>query len=294
MRKQIRIATRGSALAIKQAQLVGLAIENLKIDLKCIICPIITTGDKLLELDLSKVGGKGLFLKEIEQNLLQGECDIAVHSMKDVPVELPDNLVIPSMLKRADPRDVLLSNVGYTIKSLPPGARVGTCSSRRGHILNYMRPDVDVLPIRGNICTRWKKLINGEYDAIILALCGMQRIDMTSIPHEVIPVEIMVPAIGQGAIGIECRQDDKEMNQLLAQINHQDTYHAIEMERQFMRQMHADCTTPIGGYYERCGEHYRMLTYYSSARSTGIKVFTGGEKEVLMKALEYYKQSKTA
>lgn len=288
MQKQIRIATRSSALAIAQAELVVAALQKLDPAIKCILCPIETTGDKLLDLNLAAVGGKGLFLKEIEQSLLARDCNIAVHSMKDVPVDLPKGLVIPAMLQRADPRDALLSINGHTIASLPEGASVGTCASRRTAVLKSIRPDLNIIPIRGNIGTRIKKLQSGQYDAIVLALCGLQRAHLTEVPHVIIPVEVMVPAIGQGAIGIECREDDLDVLELLRELNHQATFQHVLIERDFMRFMEADCTTPIGGYAFEHQGGVRLLTYYSGSIGAEAEIFDGLADEVALRAARHY------
>jgi len=289
MQKQVRIATRSSRLAIAQANLVVAALHEVFPETECVLCLIETTGDKLLDLNLAVVGGKGLFLKEIEQSLLAEECDIAVHSMKDVPVFLPDGLVIPAVLQRGDSRDALLSLQGHTIASLPEGSSVGTCSSRRAVVLKSMRPDLNIVPIRGNIGSRIKKLQEGQYDAIVLAICGLQRANLVDTPYSIIPAEVMVPAIGQGVVGIECRQDDGDMMELLAKINHKATFEHVSIERDFMKAMEADCTTPIGGYVVEHKDGVRLLTYYNiHGGKEVVETFDGKAEEVVRQALQWY------
>lgn len=288
MQRKVRISTRSSKLAIAQAKMAAAALQQIDPDLEYQICCTETTGDKMLDLNLATVGGKGLFLKEIEQSLLSNESDIAVHSMKDVPVSLPEGLIIPAMLQRGDPRDALISLNGYTIDSLPYGAIIGTCATRRTNILNNIRPDLNIVPVRGNIESRINKLKAGQYDAIVLAVCGIQRAHLTDVPHVIIPTDIMVPAIGQGVIGLECRADDEYILNLLKQVNHHTTFLHTSIEREFMRGMDADCTTPIGGYVDEYMGKMRLRTYYKSSNKANITTFIGTADELVPHAILYY------
>ena len=283
----IKIATRASNLAVKQAELVINALNKADPNLECILCLIETTGDKLLNLNLSTVGGKGLFLKEIENSLLNGDCDIAVHSMKDVPVDLPEGLIIPAMLERGDARDTLISKKGYSIYDLPQNSIVGTCASRRSKIINSIRPDLTISPIRGNIQSRIRKMEEGQYDAIVLALCGIERSHINELNHSPFSIDEMVPAIGQGAIGIECRKDDIKMLEILQKINHDITHSNVSVEREFMKRMDADCTTPIGGYAIKDESAIQLKTYYYDADLKTLS-FSGNQEAVVEMSVKAY------
>lgn len=285
--RTVRIATRASKLAVKQAELVMSALQKADPNLKCILCLIETTGDKLLNLNLSTVGGKGLFLKEIEISLLNGDCDIAVHSMKDVPVDLPDELIIPAMLERGDPRDTLISRQGYSLHTLPEHSVIGTCATRRSKIINSIRPDLLISPIRGNIESRIRKMEEGHYDAIVLALCGIERSNITDLHHSPFSIDEMVPAIGQGAIGIECRKNDIKILEILEKINHKSTFFNVSIEREFMKRMNADCTTPIGCYATTKGSVVNLKTYYDYSDIKTLS-FSGNEKTAIDMAVKAY------
>lgn len=226
------------AAALRQAH-PGLAVE---------ILGMTTQGDKILDTPLAKIGGKGLFVKELEQGMLNGEADIAVHSMKDVPVELPEGLHLAVILEREDPRDAFVSNHHASLVSLPEGARVGTSSLRRQCQLADRRPDLEIVPLRGNVNTRLRKLDDGEYDAIILAAAGLLRLGFAERIRSFIDTDDSLPAIGQGAIGIECRSDDARINALLAPLHHADTAACVRAERAMNHRLEGGCQVPIGGH----------------------------------------------
>ena len=250
MRKQIRIGSRGSALALWQAEWVKSELEKKYPGTSVTLTKIKTTGDKILDVPLAKVGGKGLFVKEIEEAMLAGEIDIAVHSMKDVPTFFPDGLHLSCITKREDPRDALLTRNKVKFKDLPQGANVGTSSLRRQAQLTNVRPDFVIHQLRGNVDTRIKKLKEGQYDAIILAAAGVKRLGLAENVSEYIDPEISLPAIGQGALGIECRVDDRELNDLIAFFNHADTRTCVTGERALLRRLEGGCQVPIACYGE--------------------------------------------
>ena len=244
----VRIATRKSPLAMWQAEHVAAALRNAHSGLDVEIIGMSTQGDKILDTPLAKIGGKGLFVKELEQRMLDGAADIAVHSMKDVPVELPDGLHLAVILEREDPRDAFVSNDFDAVESLQQGARVGTSSLRRQCQLADRRPDLEIIPLRGNVNTRLRKLDAGDYDAIILASAGLKRLEMGERIRSHLPVEDSLPAIGQGAIGIECRADDARINALLQPLHHQDTADCVAAERAMNARLEGGCQVPIGGH----------------------------------------------
>jgi hydroxymethylbilane synthase len=250
--KTLKIGTRGSALALRQAELVRDLLLNAHPDTliasKIEIVVIKTTGDKVLDRPLSEIGGKGLFTKEIEEALLAGEVHLAVHSMKDVATRLPDGLVIPCMLEREDARDAFISNDFPTFESLPEGAMVGTASLRRKSQLLHLRPDLKIIPLRGNVQTRLAKLARGELQAIVLAVAGLNRLDMRSRITQYLPPETMLPAVAQGAIGVQMRSGDAEMSALLAPLSHTPTFLAVTAERAFLAALDGNCTTPIAAH----------------------------------------------
>ena len=250
MRKQIRIGTRASALALWQAEWVKSELEKKYPGTAVALTKIKTTGDKILDVPLAKVGGKGLFVKEIEEAMLAGEIDIAVHSMKDVPTFFPEGLHLSCITKREDPRDALLTRNKVKFKDLPKGANVGTSSLRRQAQLMSVRPDFVIHQLRGNVDTRLRKLKEGQYDAIILAAAGVKRLGLAENVSEDIAPEISLPAIGQGALGIECRVDDRELNDLIAFFNHADTRTCVTGERALLRRLEGGCQVPIACYGE--------------------------------------------
>jgi hydroxymethylbilane synthase len=257
-RNKIIIATRGSKLALWQAEWIKSQIQHILPDVNVELNKIKTTGDKILDVPLAQVGGKGLFVKEIEEAMLRGEADLAVHSMKDVPTDLPEGLHLSAICKREDPRDAFItavsghgSGTGKKINSLaelPEGAHIGTSSLRRICQLLNKRPDIHITQLRGNVDTRLRKLDDGEFDAIILATAGVKRLGYETRITEKIPTEMSLPAIGQGAVGIECRTDDEFINDLLARLNHQETWICVSAERAFLKKLEGGCQVPIAAY----------------------------------------------
>lgn len=244
----VRIATRKSALALWQAEYVKAQLEHFHPGIKVELVPMTTKGDIILDTPLAKVGGKGLFVKELEVAMLEDRADIAVHSMKDVPVEFPEGLGLEVICPREDPRDAFVSNRINCLAELPQGAIVGTSSLRRQCQIKAMRPDLDIRDLRGNVNTRLKKLDNGEYDAIILAAAGLIRLEMPERIREYIAPEIMLPANGQGAVGIECRSDDANIKALLAPLGCEETRIRVIAERAMNRALEGGCQVPIGSY----------------------------------------------
>ena len=249
MKKEIiRIATRKSPLALWQAEFVRAELLSAHPGLKVELITMSTQGDKILDTPLAKVGGKGLFVKELEQRMLAGDADIAVHSMKDVPVELPNGLHLAVICEREDPHDAFVSNQYKKLDELPQGAKVGTSSLRRQCQLLAMRPDFEILDLRGNVGTRLGKLDEGNYDAIILAAAGLKRLEHYARIASIIKPELILPAIGQGAVGIECRVDDPDTNELIAVLDHKDTHTRVSAERAFNHKLEGGCQVPIAGY----------------------------------------------
>ncbi len=246
--RTLRIATRKSPLALWQANFVKDRLEALHPELQVELVPMSTQGDKILDTPLAKVGGKGLFVKELETAMLEGRADIAVHSMKDVPVEFPDGLGLHTICEREDPRDAFVSNHFNQIDELPQGAVVGTSSLRRQCQLRAARPDLVIRDLRGNVNTRLAKLDAGEYDAIILAAAGLKRLEMAHRIAAFIEPEQSLPANGQGAVGIECRLDDHELHALLAPLEHPETRIRVLTERAMNRALQGGCQVPIGAY----------------------------------------------
>jgi hydroxymethylbilane synthase len=246
--RTLKIATRKSPLALWQANFVKDRLEALYPELQVELVPMSTQGDKILDTPLAKVGGKGLFVKELETAMLEGRADIAVHSMKDVPVEFPEGLGLHTICEREDPRDAFVSNRFGQIDELPQGAVVGTSSLRRQCQLRAARPDLVIRDLRGNVNTRLAKLDAGEYDAIILAAAGLKRLEMAHRITAFIDPEQSLPANGQGAVGIECRLDDHELHALLAPLEHPETRIRVLTERAMNRALQGGCQVPIGAY----------------------------------------------
>ena len=247
-RKTVVIGTRGSRLALWQAEWVKACLEKHEPDLHIEIQRIRTSGDKILDVPLAKIGGKGLFVKEIEDALLRKEVDIAVHSMKDVPSELPAGLGIRCVPRREDPRDAWIGKNHVTLTQLKPGARVGTSSLRRQAQLLSHRTDIAIEMLRGNLDTRLRKLQEGEFDAIVLAAAGLKRLGWDDQITEFLTSEISLPAIGQGALGIEARMDDDFVGKLLAPLNHHETQVAVSAERALLARLEGGCQVPIAGH----------------------------------------------
>jgi hydroxymethylbilane synthase len=255
-KNNIIIATRGSKLALWQANWIKAELEQRYRDIHIALNIIKTTGDKILDVPLAKVGGKGLFVKEIEEAMLRGDADLAVHSMKDVPAKLPAELHISAICKREDPRDSLLtrrqnSELRTQIKSfkeLPQGATVGTSSLRRMCQLLHIRPDLNIVQLRGNLDTRVRKLDEGQFDAIVVAAAGLNRLGMSERITEVLNPDISIPAIGQGAVGIECRIHDDFINQTISPLNHSETSTCVLAERAFNNKLEGGCQVPLAAH----------------------------------------------
>ncbi|OBX11511.1 hydroxymethylbilane synthase [Gallibacterium genomosp. 3] len=257
----IRIATRQSPLALWQANFIKQQLENLYPELNVELVTMVTKGDVLLDTPLAKIGGKGLFVKELELALLENRADIAVHSMKDVPMQFPEGLHLSVICEREDPRDAFVSNQYASLEELPLHAVVGTSSLRRQCQLKALRPDLELKTLRGNVGTRLRKLDEGEYDAIILASAGLIRLGEQQRIRSFIAPESSLPAVGQGAVGVECRADDDWVNGLLRPLLHQDTWDRVIAERAMNNRLQGGCQVPIAGYAVLVGEqlHLRAL-----------------------------------
>lgn len=248
MSREIRIATRKSALALWQAEYVKARMEQAHPGLKVSLVPMVSRGDKLLDAPLAKIGGKGLFVKELETALLENEADIAVHSMKDVPMDFPEGLGLYCICEREDPRDAFVSNTYDSLDALPAGSVVGTSSLRRQAQLLARRPDLKIQFLRGNVNTRLGKLDAGEYDAIILAAAGLIRLGFEDRIRSSISAEDSLPAGGQGAVGIECRSADSDVHALLAPLHHRETALRVTAERALNKRLNGGCQVPIACY----------------------------------------------
>ncbi|NCB86430.1 MAG: hydroxymethylbilane synthase [Gammaproteobacteria bacterium] len=247
---ELRIATRKSPLALWQANFVKQQLELHHPGLQVTLVPMSTQGDKILDTPLAKIGGKGLFVKELEQAMLENRADIAVHSMKDVPVDFPDGLGLAVICERDDPYDAFVSSRFASVYELPEGAVVGTSSLRRQCQLRAQRPDLVIRDLRGNVNTRLAKLDAGDYDAIILAAAGLRRLDKAERIRSRLPPELSLPANGQGAVGIECRLDDTQTLALLASLEHATTRYCVMAERAMNRTLQGGCQVPIGAFAE--------------------------------------------
>jgi hydroxymethylbilane synthase len=253
-KNKVVIGTRASKLALWQAEWVKSELERRNPGLEVELNKIKTTGDKILDVPLAKVGGKGLFVKEIEEALLRGEADLAVHSMKDVPTEFPQGLHLPVICEREDPRDAFIAPLeGSKFKvqrfmELPEGANLGTSSLRRSSQLLSIRPDLKIVQLRGNLETRFRKLDEGQFDAMILAAAGVKRLGWEQRITEIIDPAVSLPAIGQGAIGIECRTDDGFINSLIAPLNHKETSICVRAERALLKRLQGGCQVPIAAH----------------------------------------------
>lgn len=245
MKDKIVIATRESKLALWQANNVKVQLETLYPDMTVELLGMTTKGDQILDSPLSKIGGKGLFVKELEAALIEGRADIAVHSMKDVPMAFPAGLGLAVICEREDPSDAFVSNRFESLNTLPNGAIVGTSSLRRSCQLKMQRPDLIIKDLRGNVNTRLRKMDDGEYDAIILATAGLVRLEMQDRIRQRIPAETSLPAGGQGAMGIECRSDDIQMIELLAPLQHEETAIRVTAERAVNERLNGGCQAPI-------------------------------------------------
>jgi hydroxymethylbilane synthase len=269
----LRIGTRGSALARWQATWVGNRLQKRFQGTQVEYVLIKTKGDKMLDVPLAQIGGKALFVKEIEDALLANTIDIAVHSVKDIPTNLPESLWIRAIARREDPRDVLISKDGKTLQELKKGARVGTSSLRRRALLLRYRKDIEIVPLRGNLDTRLGKLTADGLDAVLVAAAGMRRMGLDSQITEYLPCDEFIPAIGQGALGIETRVDDQAVNEVVSSLDHLDTRHCVQAERAFLRRLQGGCQVPIGCYARITGE--KMILHAMVAAVDGEPMFRG-------------------
>jgi hydroxymethylbilane synthase len=279
---KIRIATRKSQLALTQTRGVAARLRELAGDAEIELVEMLTVGDRVHDVSLTDVGGKGLFVSELEQAVLDGRADLAVHSLKDVPAELMPGLVLGCVPEREDPRDVLVTNDGAQLDELAAGDRVGTSSLRRGTQLKRQRNDLEYALLRGNVDTRLAKLEAGQYRAIVLAYAGLRRLGLGGRPLWPIPVTISVPAVGQGALALECRQDDRALLALLARLEHARSRACVEAERAFLRALGGDCHTPLGG-------HARFDDDGSRLRFDGV-VASVTDERIVRAGLERYLQ----
>ncbi len=247
-KNSIVIGTRSSKLALWQADYVAERLRGEHPGLQVEKKLMTTKGDRILHAPLAKIGGKGLFTKELETAMLEGEIDIAVHSLKDMPTEVPEGLVISAVTERLDSGDALVSRKYTSLRELPPGAKVGTSSLRRRAQLLHVRPDLSIRELRGNVNTRLRKLDEGEFDAIVLAVAGLKRLGFAARIAEVLPREILLPAVGQGALAIEVREDDEEVRKLVDFLNHEDTVNCAKAERAFLARVEGGCQVPVGVY----------------------------------------------
>lgn len=247
-KRTLRIATRSSALALWQAEFIKSELERLHDNVIVELVKIKTQGDKILDVPLAKIGGKGLFVKELEEAMIDERADLAVHSMKDVPMEFPEGLGLVAICEREDPTDAFVSNNHDTVDALPQGAVVGTASLRRESQLRAYRPDLQIRVLRGNVNTRLAKLDAGDYDAIVLASSGLKRLGFHDRIRYCLPDSLSLPAVGQGALGIECRLDDGELQAMLAPLNHPDTSDRVKAERALNRRLQGGCQVPIAAY----------------------------------------------
>jgi hydroxymethylbilane synthase len=277
--RKLTIATRGSELAVWQANHIKEMIETRYKEVKVELKKIKTQGDKILDVPLAKIGGKGLFVKEIENALMEKEADIAVHSMKDVPVDLPDGLEIFVTPKREEPNDAFLSIKYNSIEELPKNAVVGTSSLRRKLQLLRLRSDLTTKDLRGNVNTRIRKMVEGEFDAIILAKSGLKRLNITEHVKETISVDKILPAVCQGILGIEVRSDDSEIKNIISFINDEETMIRAKCERAFLRKLQGGCQVPIAGYSEINGTKIYLKSLLSSLDGK-THLFAEGEDDI--------------
>jgi hydroxymethylbilane synthase len=282
----IRIATRKSALALTQTRWVEAQLRALPGVSSVELVQMVTMGDRVQGVPLTEVGGKGLFVSELEQAILEGRADLAVHSLKDVPAHLAEGLVLGCVPQREDPRDVLVTTDGAALDDLEAGSRVGTSSLRRTLQLKRMRNDLDYAHLRGNVDTRLAKLESGQYRAIVLAYAGLRRLGLADRPLVALPVTLSVPAVGQGALALECRASDGALRALLAQLEHATSRACVDAERAFLATLGGDCHTPLGG-------HASFEAQTSRLRFEGIVASPDG-KRMVRSAAERYVQGSAA
>ncbi len=291
--RKIVVGSRRSNLAMTQTKWFIEQMKAAGAPFEFEIKEIVTKGDKILDVMLSKVGGKGLFVKEIQEALFNKEIDFAVHSMKDMPAHLPEGLTIGCIPKREDPRDAFISNDHVKFMDLPVGAVVGTSSLRRSSQLLLLRPDLDIKWIRGNIDTRYRKLKDGEYDAILLAAAGMKRVGWSDdIVTEYMDAEDCIPAVGQGALAIECRSDDHVLLQQLSKVNDPKTWREVAAERTFLAAMNGSCQVPIAGFAETVEEEIRFTGFIASPDATEIFKHTAQHQDPEIAGMEVATQLK--
>jgi hydroxymethylbilane synthase len=265
---RVRIGTRGSQLALRQAEEVANGLRRAWPHLEVVLVPIRTSGDRLATAHLAEVGGKGLFVQEIDEALREGRVDLAVHSLKDLPAERPKRLVLAAFPPREDPRDVLVAATAATLGSLPPGARVGTSSLRRSVQLLARRPDLAAAPIRGNVDTRLRKLRHGEYDALVMAAAGLRRLGLLDATATALEPEEMLPAVGQGTLGVEAREEDTATRELAEVLTDAETRRATLAERAFLEAVGGTCTTPLAAYARRAGAGLRLDAFVATPDGT--------------------------
>jgi len=245
---KIKIGTRGSKLALAQTNSVADELKKISPEIETEICVIKTSGDIMQDVSLLQIGGQGVFVKEVEEALLAGSIDLAVHSMKDVPGEVPEGLTFAAILKREDVRDVLVTRGGIKFEHLPKGAKIGTGSQRRGAQLRAFMPDLEIVGLRGNIDTRLKKIETENLTGVVLAAAGMKRLGYTDVITQYLPTEIMLPAVGQGALGVQARTEDERLLSLCAALNHGPTYTEVTAERSYLQALGGGCRLPIAAY----------------------------------------------
>lgn len=270
MAREIIIGTRDSALALWQTHWVEQELKRLWPEHPIKIVHIKTQGDKILDVALAKIGDKGLFTKELEVAMLEKSIDMAVHSMKDLPTRLPEGLTVGAICARVEPCDVVVSHKGYKLIDLPPGAKVGTSSLRRRAQLLKYRPDLSLYDIRGNLNTRLTKMEREDFDAIILAAAGVERLGWKDKITDYIGYDVSLPAVGQGSIGIECRSDDEEILKIVAKLNHPDSYDAIMAERALLRTLEGGCQIPIGALGRISGDELELHGLVASLDGTQV------------------------
>lgn len=284
-RRTLRIATRKSALALWQAEYIKAELESLHPHIAVELLGIKTQGDKILDVPLAKIGGKGLFVKELEQAMLDGDADLAVHSMKDVPMAFPEGLGLAAICEREDPTDAFVSNQFASLDALPQGAVVGTSSLRRQCQLQAHRPDLQIRTLRGNVNTRLAKLDAGEFDAIILASSGLKRLEFGERIRSVLADSICLPAVGQGALGIECRLDDAELRALLEPLNHAPSALCVRGERAMNRRLEGGCQVPIAGFAVLEGDRVWLRGRVGTPDGTSV-YHSEGRSEATIEAAE--------